>query len=692
MNSEERRNPERKRRKSDCETIPQQQANALLEDLRIHQVELEMQNEELRRAQQELEESRTRLLDLYDFAPVAYFTINDMGLIVEVNLTALQLLEYSREAMIGSNLGTFIHRDFRNEFALYHESISNDLGVRPRDVVFMKSGGQNFWGRLECVQFHPLKQGGEPLFFCALIDITDRKQAEESLRESEEKYRILVEKSDNIIIRTDMEGRVVFINEYGRKLFGYSAEELWARGAVGTIIPEDLLRGRKPADILKEIAEHPVKYQNGETRSRLASDAEAIISWAVSPLHDENGLFQGVLAVGRDISEKLRLENELRHAQKMEAIGTLAGGIAHDFNNILAAIIGFTEMAIEDIGDNPVNKKLDNVLKSAVRARNLVKQILAFSRKADHERHLLSLSEIVRETIELLTASIPSTIKTEMLLPDKDDVVIADPIELQQILINLTTNAVWAMRDGGTLKISIAKVTLNPKSNVVPSTSLKPGEYVQLVVQDPGTGITPETMRRGFEPFFTTREVGEGTGMGLATVYGTVKGLGGDVSVESEVGKGSRFTVHLPKASFIEPNGAEDKAIKSSDHKGGTILFIDDEEMLVEWGQTTLEREGYQVETAPNGATAFDAFSRDPGRFDLVITDQAMPGTAGAELSKKLLQIRPDIPIILCTGHSETVSQESAKEMGITEFLMKPLTRSELTSAVRRVLDERKNR
>jgi CheY-like chemotaxis protein len=320
-----------------------------------------------------------------------------------------------------------------------------------------------------------------------------------------------------------------------------------------------------------------------------------------------------------------------------------------------------------------------------MRARELVRQILAFSRKTSHARTPLSLSSVITETVHFLRASIPSTIEIKLALNTSSDTILAAPVEVQQILMNLATNASLAMQEtGGTLEISLSDIDFKPDSPVV-GADVMPGEYVQLVVKDTGTGMTPQVMSRVFEPFFTTREVGKGTGMGLAVVYGIVKDLQGTITVESEPGVGSTFRVLLPKVKGEQ----KEEQVSVAQVAGGEehILFVDDEELLVEWGETVLERFGYQVTALTDSTDALKTFSSDPSQFDLVITDQTMPGISGLQLSRELLTLRPDILIILCTGHSDTVSPEMAREAGVREFLMKPLVKQELAQVVRRVLD-----
>jgi nitrogen-specific signal transduction histidine kinase/CheY-like chemotaxis protein len=387
-----------------------------------------------------------------------------------------------------------------------------------------------------------------------------------------------------------------------------------------------------------------------------------------------------------DITEQRRLEEQLRQAHKMEAIGTLAGGIAHDFNNILAAIIGFTEMVEEDLPpESPSIPRLQRVLNAASRGRDLVRQILAFSRKTEPTRKPLSLSPVIKETVELLRASLPTTIEIRLSLKAARDTVLASPAELQQILMNLTTNASFSMKEkGGILGISMTNIDFEPDSPVLDA-DVEPGEYIQIVVQDSGSGMSPDIVQRIFEPFFTTKGVGEGTGMGLPVVYGVVKSLNGTIAVESEPGVGSTFRVFLPVTRIDEkPTGSE---VRETPKGSERILFVDDEELLTEWGQAALERLGYTVTALTDSTEALNLFSSDPSRFDLVILDQTMPKLTGLHLARKILTIRNDIPIILCTGHSDSVSPEKARAEGIKEFLMKPLGRQELAEVIRRVLD-----
>ncbi len=551
-------------------------------------------------------------------------------------------------------------------------------------------------------------------------DITERTRSEEALRQSEQQYRIMGETLPYGVWLADANGEALYVSQSFLDLLEMTQEEQQQFGWTHRLPPEDVdlmmlkwmhcIRTGEPWDSEHRILGPDGKYHTVLTRGLpVRNENGEITCWVGINLDiDERKAMEEELRSSRDqlerrvrertvqlqeayeslkreTNERQKAEEQLRQSQKMEAIGTLAGGIAHDFNNILAAILGFTEMAIEDVADRPpVENSLKNVLKSAMRARDLVKQILAFSRKTNYERAPLPLSPLVKETAQLLRASIPANIEIKLVITATSDTILAAPTEVQQIIMNLVTNASHAMEEkGGVLEISLTDIDFMPDS-LMPESDGMPGEYVQLMVKDTGTGMSPDVMKRIFEPFFTTRRLGEGTGMGLAVVYGIVSDLEGTMTVESEPGIGSIFRVFLPK-------GVKEEDIGPLQTPTGTesILFVDDEDMLVVWAKAVLEKLGYRATALTDPAEALKTFSSDPSRFDLVITDQSMPSMSGMQLTREFLIIRPDIPIIICTGHSTTISPETAKEAGIKQFLMKPLTRRELAQAVRRALDAR---
>jgi len=378
-------------------------------------------------------------------------------------------------------------------------------------------------------------------------------------------------------------------------------------------------------------------------------------------------------------------EAQLRQVQKMEALGMLAGGIAHDFNNMLAAIIGFSEIAAGKLpAESPLQHQIRRVLEAAMRGRDLVKQMLTFSRQTEQEKKPLLVSSIVNDTIKFLRASIPSSIAINADVKSESGLVMGDPVQVQQILMNLCTNAAYAMREqGGVLGIELSDCSVS-RSDGEPR-GIKPGSYMKLVVRDTGTGISPDIIDRIFDPFFTTKGVREGTGLGLSVVHGIVKQHNGYITAASEPGEGSTFAVYLPKiAGALETDAVGDHEIPTGFER---ILFVDDEEALVEMGEDILAELGYEVTSRMNGREALALFRLDPSRFDLVITDQTMPEMTGIDLAREILAIRPNMPIIMCTGFSHLVDADKATAVGIRAFAMKPLTKREIARTIRKVLD-----
>jgi two-component system cell cycle sensor histidine kinase/response regulator CckA len=380
----------------------------------------------------------------------------------------------------------------------------------------------------------------------------------------------------------------------------------------------------------------------------------------------------------KETKDKHVLEERLRHAQKMESLGTLTGGIAHDFNNILAAILGFAEMSRDDAPrSSQQERNLKHIITSCFRGRDLIQQMLTFSRKTDSVKKPLSLSPVVTETIKLLRASLPSSIELTLSKKTRHDTVNANPTEIQQIIMNLCTNSAQAMPD---TQGKIEVLLTNPE--------VTPGTYFNIFIKDTGKGMEPLVIRRIFEPFYTTKEIGKGTGMGLAVVYGIVTGLNGRISVDSTPGKGTTFHIMLPVVETKSRVERVDTDLPRG--RGEKILFIDDDELLVELAKGMLERLGYEVTSMTDSEAAFALFAEDPSRFDLVFTDQTMPKITGLKLAQELKKLRSDIPVILYTGHSDVVSSEAIERVGIKGSLMKPLTKQETAKAVRRVLDEAK--
>lgn len=388
--------------------------------------------------------------------------------------------------------------------------------------------------------------------------------------------------------------------------------------------------------------------------------------------------------------ENFQLEKQLRQAQKLEALGTLAGGIAHDFNNVLSPIFGYTEMSMDQLQKNdPLYHNLKQVLSAAGRARDLVKQILAFSRQSQKEKMPLRIQIVVKEALKLLRASLPATIEIKEQIDSVCGPVLADPTDIHRIVMNLGTNAYHAMREkGGRLEVVVEEKELTETGVKRLSLNMSPGRYVKISVRDTGIGINEETLQRIFDPYFTTKPSGEGTGMGLSMVHGIVKASGGEILVDSKVGSGTCFKVYLPRieelAGSVEPVSAE--SIPGGRER---VLLVDDEADIANMLKQMLENLGYRVTVRTSSLEALEVFAADPGQFDLIVTDQTMPNMTGDELAAQVILMRRDIPIILCTGFSEVITEKQAREKGIHGFLMKPILRRKMALTIREVMEGR---
>ncbi|MDM8535216.1 ATP-binding protein [Desulfobacterales bacterium HSG17] len=383
--------------------------------------------------------------------------------------------------------------------------------------------------------------------------------------------------------------------------------------------------------------------------------------------------------------EKKRLEAQLHQSQKMESIGTLAGGIAHDFNNILFPVMGYTEMLLEDTSeDDPIMDSLEQIYNGTLRAKELVQQILTFARQKDGELKLMQMQPMVKEAIKLLRSTIPTTIEIKQNIQTDCKPIKADPTQIHQIVMNLATNAYHAMEEkGGKLTIILKEIEFTEDDPIIPD--ITSGVYACLTIQDTGRGMNKALTQKIFEPFFTTKRQGKGTGMGLSVVHGIVKNMSGAIQVYSEPGKGTQFNIYLP---VVQTRSEQLTDIPETIQTGSEhILLVDDEVTIIEMEQAMLERLGYGVTTRSSSIDALEAFRSNPDKFDLIITDMAMPNMAGDKLSVEINQIRPDIPILLCTGFSEIMSEEKAKSLGISGFLLKPIIAKALSKKIREVLD-----
>ena len=534
---------------------------------------------------------------------------------------------------------------------------------------------------------------GIPIKIVGVVqDITERKQAEEALRENEAKQRVMIANISDVIAVVDQDG----INRYKspniERWFGWRPEDLVGKVTWENIHPDDLAREQKN---MAKIMARPNATGTGQCRYRCKDGTyKWIESTSINLLHDPH--LRGVLLNYHDISDRKRaeedrsrLETRLRQAQKMEAIGTLAGGIAHDFNNILQSLLGFAHLAYNEALEGSMTKScIQEVLIAGERARGLIEQILAFSRKREQDRKPVKLQSIAEEALRLLRGSLPSTIEIQYEADASCGPVFCDPAQMHQILMNLCTNAFHAMRSsGGILHVYLREIRID-KSMLIHHPDLHEGNFAVLKVSDTGHGMDDAIMKRIFEPYFTTRAVGEGTGLGLSVVHGIVKELGGVILVESHVGIGTTFAVYLPTClpseQLEQTADQQDEALLQGTER---ILLVDDEIQIVRMTGLSLRQYGYEVETCTDSQEARERVQASPNQYDVVVTDQTMPHLTGIQLTAELLQIRPDLPIILCTGYSDLVDEEKAKVVGVREFLKKPFMPDTLAQVVRRVLD-----
>jgi len=579
----------------------------------------------------------------------------------------------------------------------YHQSISRALGgENVREVIplwvlwslgilfllFLLIVGFNFFLRWQVNnKTLDLREVNTKL----KTDMARRIKIEAELRESQERFQALAASSSDWIWEIDENEYYTYGSPRIKDLLGYTPEEIIGK------TPFDLMsasESKKVAEAFYVLKAAQRPFSNLENLNRHKDGSLVILESSGVPVLDKDGKFQGYRGIDRDISDRKKIEAQLQQAQKLEAIGTLAGGIAHDFNNLLTPILGYSDMLRTRFADDSSEaESLGEVINAAHRAKDLVNQILTISRQTDHELIPVKIHLIVKEALKLLRSTIPKSIEIKENIKESGS-VLADPTQIHQIIMNLGTNAYHAMRqDSGVLSVSLSSVDISREDQKVGSLNLIPGGYLQLVISDTGCGMDHATIKRIFEPYFTTKKIGEGTGLGLAVVHGIVKSHKGHISVYSETGMGTSFNIYLP--SFETTASTKEEARDSQKIPGGHehILLVDDEEPIVHMETRLLQGLGYQVTATTSSTRLRDIFLDNPDDFDLLITDMAMPEINGADLAKDLLSKRPDLPIILCTGFSDTINEKIAKSIGIKSFLMKPIIVKDLATKVRKVLD-----
>lgn len=641
------------------------------------------------RSQKELARSEERFSKVFHCSPhgLVIATAKD-GKILEVNRAFCRESGYSREDLLGrtaDEMGLWGDReavkkalDIIREQGALHEYVIPCVHASGRTILVSWSA-------------EPIELDGKDYLISVLADVTERKHTEQALKASEERYRTLMEAVADPVIVYDLAGRVVYVNKAFSKVFGWTSQEVLGH-RLDFVPPEEM------PEVERRIQEalQGRMASNFEARRKTKSGSLIDVSISAAGFKDAQGQAAGIVVSLQDITarkaaeqEKYRLEAQLRQAQKMEAIGTLAGGIAHDFNNILGVIIGFAELSILTAGgDEQMKHNLQKVLDAGLRAKDLVKQILTFSRQTEQEFKPIHSGQVVTELVEMLRATVPPSIEIET-RSVQDCVVMADYTQLHQVLMNICTNAVQAMQgERGLLEIALDQVELDENSARLVH-DIKPGLYQRITITDNGRGIPPGVLERIFDPFFTTKKKGEGTGLGLSVAHGIIKNHNGKITAYSEPGKGTTFSIYLPVLQSQDETGAAAPTAARLPTGTESILYVDDEELLTEVGSHILGALGYRVNGLVSSLAALEAFRKNPAAYDLVVTDLNMPKMTGVELAREIHGIRSDIPIILCTGFSERVSADVYQNIGVRKLIMKPIVAKEIAKVVRGVLDQK---
>jgi PAS domain S-box-containing protein len=617
--------------------------------------------------------------------------INKKGRIVYVNKKCEEIMGYTREEFLSPDFD-FMSLVATESLELVKANFERHLSgkeLEPYDYTLVDKNG----AKLDAIITTKLiYYEGEPALLGIVTDVSQLKRVERELRKSEEKFRQAFQNSPIGMALCNMDGSFVQMNSAYIRMTGYSKSELEKLTFRDLTHPEDLA---KQMPYYEQCLRGEIDSYQLDKRYVKKNGEIIWVNMIVAVTKDETGTPLHALIMAEDITEvkmaeenRQNLEAQLRQAQKMEAIGTLAGGIAHDFNNILGAIIGYSEMAIYDTEEGSmVRHNMEQVLKAGHRAKDLVKQILAFSRKSEQDKKIILITPIIKEVLKLLRASLPTTIEIRQHIEPNLGAIFADPTQIHQVIMNLGTNSAHAMENsGGLLEVKLLNEDVDSE-NASKYGDMEPGRYVGLVVNDTGHGMDSATLERIFDPYFTTKTKEKGTGMGLAVVHGIVKGHNGGIKVTSKPGKGTSIEILFPRtASEMQFDTVQLQALPTG---GECILYIDDEQTLIDLGENMLAKLGYDVVTRTSPIEAIEAFRANPDKFDLVISDMTMPNMTGDILAKEIMKIRSDIPVIICTGFSEQISPEKVEAIGISGFLMKPLTIHELARTVRKVLDQR---
>lgn len=589
--------------------------------------------------------------------------------IVRANSTSRQMFQLTESEMIGKHCWEIVHGTgepipgcpiVRSKNSLQREHMELQLGDRWFEVMVDPLLDEN---------------GAYAKAIHIITDVTERRRTREALRESEEKFRSMMESMKEAAYITSSDFRIKYLNPRMISRVGSNA--------IGQLCHKILYDRDEKCKwcVLDRILEG--EHVDYELADPMSNRYYAVVN---APVYESSGEISN-LSILHDITERRAIESQLHLARKMESIGTLVGGIAHDFNNILYMIMGNTELALEDVPAwNPAHDQLQEIKTAGLRATDIVNQLLNFSRKSDQDLMPINLIHVIKNALKFMRSSLPSNITIRKHLPETETVIQADPVQIHQLVMNICTNASQAMEGtGGVIHITV-KTDFLPEDFSNKHPKLRSGYYATIEISDSGPGIDPTVIDRIFDPYFTTKAFGKGSGMGLAVVHGIVTNHGGVVTVESPPGKGAVFTIHLP----VVDDEALPESKPSEEIPCGTesILFIDDEASIVNMSRNILERLGYQVDTRMNPEDALNLFQSRPQEYDLVITDMTMPQMTGVQLAEQLKALRSDIPVIICTGNSSLIDEKKASELGIDAYVMKPATKRAIATTIRSVLNK----
>jgi PAS domain S-box-containing protein len=610
-----------------------------------------------------------------------YILIVQDGVVKFLNSKARNVPGFSQKDFLNKSFLDFVYPEDKEMLLERHQKrLQGDDVPDVYSFRFIDKKGKTLWLEINAVR---VEWEGKPATLNFLTDITQRKQYEESLKI----MFSAIKSSINAIAIADLSSKLFYVNQSFLEMWGYDeGDDLFGRSVLE--FWEDESNASHVIEML-----HQDDGWLGEMTAKRKDGSHFDAQLCATLVKDDNGnplcmmaAFLDVTNRNKIVKEKIMLEKQLQQTQKMEAIGTLAGGIAHDFNNILSAIIGYTELSLIDVPeDSSLQNKLEQVLNSGNRAKDLVNQILTFSQQRELERKPINLKPVVEDALKMIRVTVPSHIELFKNLECEEGIIEADPTQIQQIVLNLCTNAYHAVKDQpGFIEVILSDIDLDSEL-VTDHSKLKPGSYVRLTVNDTGHGMPPQVMEKIFDPYFTTKEKGDGTGLGLAVVHGIVQGLGGAIDVKSIQGKGTSFHVFFPKSDGkgeIEPEQAE---LMPRGHE--RILIVDDELIIVEMAKKMLEHLGYEVFIRTSSLEALEFFRVKHDQIDLVITDADMPKMTGLQLAERLLEIDSAIQIILGTGYGDMVTEQKAHNLGIRNIIRKPLIMKDLAKAVRNTID-----